>query len=87
MELIINFKDQKNVELELLAEGILVDKVSLSVGPDFDDLLIGGIDKILRKNKMDIASLKIVKVAGKERFYSTAYKIAQAVVSSLMFTR
>lgn len=49
----------------------------------FDTLLVTSIDKILKKNRMDILSLSEVEVGGNANESSSAYQIVQTVVKAI----
>ena len=63
----VAFKISRNNKLTILLTncGKLISKTTLTIGQDFDIVLIRALDKILRKNKIDRLSLKSVETSGK----------------------
>ena len=83
MELTINLKDSKNIELKLTDSNELVDELIIPIDNSFDTLLVTSIDKIFKKNRIDKSSLKVVNVAPETDNGSVAYRTARAVGEAL----
>ena len=64
MRLLFNVKNRENVEIKLIKNKRLIDKTNLTVGQDFDTVLIRALDKILHKNIIEKLSLKSVQISG-----------------------
>lgn len=56
---------------------------TLTIGQDFDILLIRTLDKVLRKNKIDRLSVKSVEISGKLSPYALSSMVVKAVASAL----
>jgi hypothetical protein len=78
MELIIKLKREVAI-LEL--DG--VDSKTFTYYHDLDEKLITGIDKLLKKNKIDISSVKSYKIESNLDENSTSTKIVQAAIEAL----
>lgn len=65
MRLLFNIKNRENVEMMLMKNKHLIDKTNLTVGQDFDIVLIRTLDKILHKNIIGKLSLKSAQISGK----------------------
>lgn len=93
IEFIIFFKDKESVELQLFSDGQALDALALPTRPapvhkggvdiHFDTMLVTGVDKILKRNRIEESSLKSVKVGGLVDESSVAYMTALAVVQAL----
>jgi len=83
MDLIINFKDRGKVELQLKRGGVLTDSLTFDFEANLDSVLIAGVDKIFKRNRIESLSLKTVKVAGNVTKDSSAYKIAQTFIEAI----
>ena len=83
MELIINFKDRGEVELQLKRGRVLTDSLTFDFEANLDSVLIAAVDKILKRNRIDTSSLKTIKVAGNIEKSSSAYKIAQTFIEAI----
>lgn len=64
MRLLFNIKNRENVEMMLIKNKHLINKTNLTVGQDFDIVLIRTLDKILHKNIIGKLSLKSVQISG-----------------------
>ena len=82
MDLIINFKDIGKIRLELKQGRVLIDALDFSFQGNLDDMLIAGVDKILKRNRIDALSLKTIKIEGDVDKNSSAYKIALTFVQA-----
>jgi tRNA A37 threonylcarbamoyladenosine modification protein TsaB len=74
---------QDTITLELSDKGRAVDIETAKYYHDIDDVLITSIDRLLKRNKIDIKSLKSYRILGNLGSDSTSYKIAQAFVEGL----
>lgn len=83
MELIINFKDRGKVELRLKRGRVLIDTLTFEFEANLDSVLIAGVDKVLKRNRIETLSLKTVKVSGNVEKSSSAYKIAQTFIEAI----
>ncbi len=83
MQLEIYFKSKQEVELKLIDEGKVLDVCIIPLDTTFDNMLVTSIDKILKENRMDLVSLKIVQVTGLTDEHSTSVKIAQTVAKAI----
>ena len=54
-----------NLKIKVLDHRKMIYEETLTIGQDFDIVLIRALDKILRKNKIDRLSLKSVETSGK----------------------
>lgn len=86
MDLIIKSPALKNITLELKRSRTTVDTVDFSFDKNLDTLLIVSIDKFLKRNRIDILSLKSVRIDENIDKVSSLYKIVkayQAAVNSI----
>ncbi|MBI4160540.1 MAG: hypothetical protein HY506_01375 [Candidatus Yanofskybacteria bacterium] len=77
------FLEPKSVTLRLLKYGRMFDIEKIIYYHDLSRVLISGIDKILKKNRISPKALKTYKIQGKLSKDSTSYKIAGAFVAGL----
>lgn len=84
MCLLFNIKNQRVVEIQLIKGKKVIDKTYLTMGQSFDMMLIRTLDKILRKNRIERLSLKIVKIRGKMRPEAVSSMILKTVIKALM---
>ncbi len=82
-ELIIEFKDKKEIELKLLKNKEVLDMLTIKLDIHLDTLLVTSIDKILKRNRIDTLSLSDVRVAGSVEPSSVAYLVAKAIAEAL----
>lgn len=92
MKLIIRFTDYKKIRLELKEDRPDVSKkvrvrperrtVDFSFDNNLDTLLIESIDKILKRNRITLTSLKGALVTGDVDKNSSAYKVAKTWVAA-----
>lgn len=71
-----NQKDNRNFHYR-------VDSESFTYYHDLDEKLINGVDKLLKRNSVDITVVKTYKIVENTGENSTSAKIAQAVVEGL----
>ena len=64
MQLVVNQKTNRSLELVLKHGKRPIDAVDFSFDKNLDTLLIDSIDKFLKRNKIDILSLKTVQIKG-----------------------
>lgn len=83
MELIINFKDRGNAELQLKRGGVLIDTLTFAFESNLDSELISAVDKICKRNRINPLSLKTLKVSGNVEKSSSAYKMAQTFIEAI----
>ena len=65
MRLLFNIENRENIEIMLIKNKRSVSKGHLTAGQDFDIVLIGALDKILHRNRIEKSSLKSVQISGK----------------------
>lgn len=75
--------DDKNLTVEIRIEHRTLDKETLTIGRNFDRLLLTSIDKLLKKNKIERLSLKTSKIRGKIDKKAVSGMIIGAVFSAL----
>ena len=84
MNLIINFTEKRGEVVLKLQEGRrLIDILTFDFEANLDSVLISGVDKILKRNRIETLSLKTVKVTGNIEKSSSAYKIAQTFIEAI----
>jgi hypothetical protein len=83
MELIIFFKNDREVELLLSRGSIVVDQLIIGLDIHFDTVLVTSIDKVFKRNRIGKSSLNMVKVSPDSDLSSVAYRTAQAVVAAI----
>ena len=69
--------------LELMEGKKLIDSLTFEFEANLDTMLIAGVDKILKRNRIESLSLKTVKVSGNIEKSSSAYKIAQTFIEAI----
>ena len=74
---------QSEVVIKLLKNGITLDLQTAKYYHDLSDVLITGLDKLLRRNKIDATALKSFKIRGNLGQDSTSYKIVSAFIEGL----
>jgi hypothetical protein len=82
MELIV-FLQPDEVELKLENIGAAIDAESFSYYHDLDQKLITHIDKLVKRNKIDISAVGSYKIQGNLGENSTSMRIAEAVIEGL----
>lgn len=82
MELTINL-DLSSASIEIIKNGQKLDDISFSYYHDLDDKLITFIDKIVKKNKIDISDIRSYKIQGITDKNSTSVRITESVVAGL----
>lgn len=84
MNLIINFtKNRGEVELKLMDGKKLIDSLTFNFEANLDKVLILGVDKILKRNRIETLSLKTIKTAGEVDKFSSAHKIAETFIEAI----
>lgn len=84
MRLLFNVKNRENVEIKLIKNKRLIDKTNLTVGQDFDTVLIRELDKILHKNIIEKLSLKSVQISGEMTVGALSSMILKATTEALI---
>ncbi len=64
-----------------------LDALDVSFSGDLDTLLIGAIDKILKRTRISLLSLQSVSVGGSANHSSLAWRVAQTCATVLRKTR
>ncbi len=85
MRLTINLENEK-VKLELTRNGRFIDSAGFSYYHDLEDKLITNLDKLLKRNRISIHSIKSYKILGNQGQETTTHKIVEAVVCGLKVT-
>lgn len=75
--------DYSEVLIELVNNRRILDVERLLYYHDLDEKLITYIDKLLKRNNIDVSTLKRYKIQGNLGKNSTSIKIAEAVVGAL----
>lgn len=83
MVLEINFKSHDTVVLILKDGRKIIDLLDLNFDRNLDEVLIGAVDKILEKNKIDILSLKKGAITGKLAKESLSHQVAKSFIKGL----
>lgn len=83
MELLINQIERNKLRLKLKEGKQVLDTVDFAFDKNVDTLLIGSIDKFLKRNKIDILSLKTVNVSGDIDKNSSLYKVIQTWIAAV----
>ena len=83
MRLLFNIKNQEIIEIHLIKDKFIIDKTHLTVGQDFDILLIDALDKIFSRNKIGRLSLKSVEISGEIEPNRVASMILSSIASAL----
>ena len=80
LELIL---EQTQVNLSLLNDGKIIASEIFSYYHDLDDKLITRLDRLLKRNKIDVSSLKSYNILGGLGSEATSHKIAEAFIAGL----
>lgn len=80
--LLLILKDQ-SVTLKIRKQAGGVDFVELPYYHDLDGVLISGLDKLLKKNRINPKVLKTYKIQGNLGKDRTSYKIASSFLAAL----
>lgn len=83
MELVIFFKNNKNIELRLFREKKLIDALDFSFSINLDTLLIEAVDKFLKKNRIELLSLHRITITGDVDKNSSAYTVVKTWISAV----
>ncbi len=73
--------------LELRDGKKLIDSLTFEFEANLDSVLIAGVDKICKRNRIESLSLKTVKVAGNIEKSSSAFKIAQTFIEAIKVSK
>ena len=82
MNLLIQIKD-KNISIMLKKNGKIVDEFSFPDEHNLTEKLLPEIDKLLKKNKLDIKDIEKTSLKSDMDDYFTTQRIAKTVVNSL----
>lgn len=74
---------ESQITLKVLRNRRAIDSELAKYYYDLSDVLISALDKLLKRNTIDIKSLKSYKIRGDLGTNSTSYKIASAFVEGL----
>jgi hypothetical protein len=84
MDLIINFTEKRGeVELKLQEGKKCIDTLTFEFEANLDSMLISGVDKIFKRNRIETLTLKTIKATGKVDKGSSAYKIVQTFMEAI----
>jgi hypothetical protein len=83
MELAIHFQDHRLGELIVRKGQITLDRWPFVFERNLGEVLIEGIDKVLERNKMEVLSLKKMKIEGQVGKESLSYQIGTAFIKAL----
>ena len=83
MKLILTIKNEKELTIQLKEGNRVVDHEYLTIGQDFDSMLIATIDNMIVRNRIDRLSLEVEEIQGKIRAESVSGMILQSVISGL----
>ena len=75
--------DQSEVELKILKNRVAIDFEMVKYYHDLSDVLISTLDKLLKRNKIDVKSLKSYEIHGNLGKDSTSHKITSAFIEGL----
>jgi hypothetical protein len=79
----ILFKNLKEVEIDLSKDDIFLDKLICPLDTHFDTLLVTCIDKILKRNTIDLSLINKVNIEGYLEENSVALNIAKSVAEAI----
>lgn len=83
MDLTINLTET-DIKLSIEKKGgLTIDSESFSYYHDLDQKLIIYLDKLLKRNSIDVHSLKGYRIAGNLDTETTSHKIAEAFIKGL----
>jgi hypothetical protein len=80
--LTIDFAGHKLIQLRLFSDGREIDTVDFSFDSNLDTVLIESVDKLLKRNRITILSLREIAIVGQVDPNSSAYKIAQTFIEA-----
>lgn len=84
MHLLFNIENRENIEILFIKNKRTINKICLTVGQDFDIVLLEALDKILHRNKIEKLSLKSVKIRGKMTVGAISDMILKTTTEALM---
>jgi hypothetical protein len=82
-KLTLIIKNERDVSLELKRGSRVISQEDLTIGQDFDNMLITTLDKIAIKNRLDKTRLKVMEIRGKLRDGAVSGMLIQTVKSGL----
>lgn len=83
MKLVLTIKDEKNLTIQLKKGDRVIDHEYLTIGQDFDNMLIVAIDKLADRNRIDRLFFKAKEIQGKMRSGAVSEMIFKAFRSGL----
>ncbi len=81
--LTLTFTGRGRMRVRLADGRKLLDAVDFSFDSDLDTLLIGAIDKILKRNRIPLLSVMRVSVGGEVDRTSLAWRVAQTCAAAV----
>lgn len=82
MELLLILDNEKLI-LEIRQKGRIIDLQEAKYYHDLSTVLISAIDKLLKRNRLDLKAIKSYKICGNLGKDATSYKIAAAIIEGL----
>lgn len=83
MRLVICFNDVRSGEIFMKKRGRIIDQLAFHLDRNLERVLIDSIDKILERNKINLFTLKIIKLGGKLDRQSLAYQLVSSFKKAL----
>ena len=83
MKLILTIKNEKELTIQLKEGNRVVDHEYLTIGQDFDNMLIATIDNMIVRNRIDRLSLKALEIRGYMKLGSVSSMILGTIMSGL----
>ena len=84
MRLLFNIENRENIEILLIKNKRSVNRTRLTVGQGFDIILIGALDKILHRNRIEKTSLKSIRISGKMATGAISGMILKTITEALI---
>jgi hypothetical protein len=79
----IHYLGERKIEITLNEGKAVLDTVNFEFDKNLDTLLIESVDKVLKRNKIDITSLKNIGLVGDIDKNSSLYKIVESFKSAV----
>ena len=83
----LHFPGRHQLRLKLSQNGGVLDTLDFSFQGDLDTVLLEGVDKFLKKNRIDLLTLGDISVTGDIDEESSAYKVAHTWIAAVKFRR